>query len=1100
MPATAAGARALLSATAATRPAASLSLAQLRTRLPRRSPRAACGLQTSPSSRSRPDNDPKNAAGAAPSPSGADAESNSDPKNAAAKSDQPAEAPAPPAADAEARREMLRSAGYGSARARAARNNRVEEAPPLAVPQWFFVYMAPLHLLGKATLDQNVLIADEDRLRLLAAAERLADAEALTDDTVQELKDDLTGFLEDCTVGNDEISADIGSVVNGLDDSYRDPFMPIILSLGRLHQALFWQALLLSYNPATATAEAIEGLRQHFLETIGDRPVWRPLRLPPDGLSIEAQRWISSLLFDRKSDYGPLRLSPLAPRRDPEHAACIELVSAVQAQLGTPLPPPAQRRPPVVLCMLNDKGFHAAKKIVEDVAAHVHAGVLHLNAHILARILGRHMGQNPYSARGPLAMLGYAAAEMNGRLAARQDANADPEQPALGVVSVELTSRLRSILPSARDALGSVSPEGRWDDLKLSAALETLVTSMDRMNDRLAESIAERSGIADPAAVRALQEYLGLNRPFLIHVHDYVELSALYPSIPSKLHTIANRLSTRARPVMVVGTSGSDGKAPQWRERVLDLSRDGAHVIPFQSAQAKEADVAASRLLEETSNLTENLGNIEEMLRGMAGDVPIDFDEFEAQLDDKDPEDQKMSKFLRAHVYDAPWVTRVASAMVGHSNGSRAAGYGLPDLTHALKFVLDLDDRWQQAVPRVAPPYFSPLHVPRGSSSGSDSIDRLPGAAAKQEYTSEEKKLLSGLIDAKDIHATFDDIVVPQDTKESLIGLTTLSLVRPDAFSYGVLKTEHITGCLLYGPPGTGKTLLGKAVAKQSGANMLSVSAADIHDKYLGQSERNVKALFSLARKLAPCVIFLDEADALLSARKSSGSRVAHRETITQFLREWDGLVQTRAFIMVATNRPFDLDEAVLRRLPRKILVDLPLPPEREAILRVMLKDERLAEDVDLARLAGAPTDLYSGSDLKNLCVSAAMAAVRDEMRARDAWLAERRREKKEKSGESPGPEEDGVNKDEEEEYKYPERRTLTREHFDKALRDISASISNDMESLKALRKFDEQYGDAGRKKRSHRGLGFLQHHDGQPGGATGEARIRPANSSSSSG
>jgi SpoVK/Ycf46/Vps4 family AAA+-type ATPase len=405
--------------------------------------------------------------------------------------------------------------------------------------------------------------------------------------------------------------------------------------------------------------------------------------------------------------------------------------------------------------------------------------------------------------------------------------------------------------------------------------------------------------------------------------------------------------------------------------------------------------------------------------------------------------------------------------MVG-SQAPQREEYGLRELLHALKFLNETNNHWASLYPAVRPPYFSPLLVPPRMPSPSSSTEppsgsNLSGAAAAKEYNSDEKRLLSGLINAKDIHTTFNDIIVPQETKESLIGLTSLSLIRPEAFSYGVLKTERIPGCLLYGPPGTGKTLLAKAVAKESGASMLEVSAASINDKWLGQSEKNVQALFSLARKLSPCVIFLDEADALLAARRSSHARAAHRETITQFLREWDGLSDMRAFIMVATNRPFDLDEAVLRRLPRKILVDLPLAPEREAILRVMLKDETLAEDVDLAALA-QETDLYSGSDLKNLCVSAAMEAVREEVRAKEAWTGEG-------------------------EYQWPERRVLNRRHFDKGLREISASISGDMESLKAIRKFDEQFGDAGRKRKARRGIGF----EVVPGPKEGteEARVR---------
>jgi AAA+ superfamily predicted ATPase len=480
--------------------------------------------------------------------------------------------------------------------------------------------------------------------------------------------------------------------------------------------------------------------------------------------------------------------------------------------------------------------------------------------------------------------------------------------------------------------------------------------------------------------------------------------------------------------------------------------------------------------MDEWDNLQENLSNIEDMLRAMVGDdVPIDLEMGTLRFK---PDADFLSRTLGSHLYDAQWVYRLASLMVGNRTPPREK-YDAHALLEGIRCMNARDKHWEHIYPAVRPPYFSPLLIPpkngssSSSSSGEPASSNLTGAAASKDYNSDEKRLLSGLINAKDIRTTFNEIIVPPETKESLINLTTLSLIRPEAFTYGVLKTERIPGCLLYGPPGTGKTLLAKAVAKESGASMLEVSAASINDKWLGQSEKNVQALFSLARKLAPCVIFLDEADALLAARHSAGpgggggGRAAHRETITQFLREWDGLTSDlRAFIMVATNRPFDLDEAVLRRLPRRILVDLPLAPEREAILRVVLRDEVLADDVSLARLA-EETDLYSGSDLKNLCVSAAMEAVREEMRAKEAHAAA----------------------DEGGEFRFPPRRVLARRHFDKGLRDITASISGDMESLKAIRRFDEQYGDAGRRRRARRGIGF----DVVPGKAEGteEARVR---------
>jgi SpoVK/Ycf46/Vps4 family AAA+-type ATPase len=203
-----------------------------------------------------------------------------------------------------------------------------------------------------------------------------------------------------------------------------------------------------------------------------------------------------------------------------------------------------------------------------------------------------------------------------------------------------------------------------------------------------------------------------------------------------------------------------------------------------------------------------------------------------------------------------------------------------------------------------------------------------------------------------------------------------------------------------------------------------------------------------LAKKLSPCVVFLDEADAIFSDRGKSHQRAAHRELINQFLREWDGLKSDmNFFIMVATNRPFDLDEAILRRLPRRLLVDLPVEADREAILKIHLREELLDEAVSLSQIA-KDTPFYSGSDLKNLSVAAALACVREENE-----IAAKH------TGDEP--------------YVYPEKRIITKAHFDKATEEISASISEDMSTLTAIRKFDEKYGDRKGRRKKAAALGF---------------------------
>ncbi|KIW72736.1 hypothetical protein PV04_00912 [Phialophora macrospora] len=400
---------------------------------------------------------------------------------------------------------------------------------------------------------------------------------------------------------------------------------------------------------------------------------------------------------------------------------------------------------------------------------------------------------------------------------------------------------------------------------------------------------------------------------------------------------------------------------------------------------------------------------------------------------------------LEGQVWTYQYVQRLASYIAGAAPTDANIAADAPPTpiisaaTSHLKHSDNTKIRWAEKQSKE-----SRKDVPERHMTKDNRLARIRASASKYE-----KRLLTGIIEAKNITTTFNDVHMPVETIDALQTLTTLSLTRPDAFKYGVLASNKIPGLLLYGPPGTGKTLAAKAVAKESGATMLEVSAADLNDMYVGESEKNVRALFSLARKLSPCVVFLDEADAMFRARSNQGPRVSHREQLNQFLKEWDGMSNDSgsAFIMVATNRPHDLDDAVLRRLPRRLLVDLPTEADRLEILKIHLRHELVADDVKLEEIA-KKTPFYSGSDLKNVAVAAAMNAVRDENE-----LA------KKHEGEEP--------------YQHPERRTLTKAHFDRALDEISASISEDMSSLRDIKKFDEQYGDKRGKKKKVPRLGF---------------------------
>jgi AAA+ superfamily predicted ATPase len=189
-------------------------------------------------------------------------------------------------------------------------------------------------------------------------------------------------------------------------------------------------------------------------------------------------------------------------------------------------------------------------------------------------------------------------------------------------------------------------------------------------------------------------------------------------------------------------------------------------------------------------------------------------------------------------------------------------------------------------------------------------------------------------------------------------------------------------GLLLYGPPGCGKTFVARAVAGELGARFITVSFADLIDMFVGRSERNIHELFQVARRNAPCVLFLDEVDAI-GQKRSQLRNTPMRSAVNQLLLELDDVTSdnTGVFVLAATNHPWDVDSALRRpgRFDRTILVLPPDGPAREAVFRYHLR-ERPVGGIDLGKLAKI-TDGYSGADIAHICESAAERALLDSVK-----------------------------------------------------------------------------------------------------------------------
>jgi len=304
-----------------------------------------------------------------------------------------------------------------------------------------------------------------------------------------------------------------------------------------------------------------------------------------------------------------------------------------------------------------------------------------------------------------------------------------------------------------------------------------------------------------------------------------------------------------------------------------------------------------------------------------------------------------------------------------------AAIYNYSQAVKILKTLLQIDQRPQaREIYRKRLNEYS-LRIKRLLSRAWSKEKQIPQVKRRTEYLVQEPSIqFTDVIMMERPKIREQDIADLEHAKQVLKEAVIWPILRPDLF-------KHITpwrGILLFGPPGCGKTLLAKWVASETKSTFLVVDSATLLSKWLGESEKIVKKIFSLAREHQPAVIFIDEIDAI--AAKRGEEHEAMRRVKAIFLTEMDGIhskPNEQIVVIGATNLPWDIDPAFRRRFERRVYIPLPDFNARKQIFRIHLRGIKLSDDVNFDELARL-TEGYTGADIALICREAAMIPIRE--------------------------------------------------------------------------------------------------------------------------